>query len=35
MAAWHPPPFTKLLGVKVLLHSPERTEAELVVREEL
>jgi 1,4-dihydroxy-2-naphthoyl-CoA hydrolase len=35
MAAWKPPPFTKLLGVKVLHHSPDRTEAELVVREEL
>ena len=29
------PSFTKLLGVNVLHRSPERTEAELVVREEL
>jgi uncharacterized protein (TIGR00369 family) len=29
------PPFTKLLGVNVLHRSPERTEAELTVREEL
>ena len=35
MVAWTPPPFTQLLGLKVLHHSPERTEAELFVREEL
>jgi 1,4-dihydroxy-2-naphthoyl-CoA hydrolase len=35
MAAWTPPPFTKLLGLKILAHSPDRTEAELVAREEL
>jgi 1,4-dihydroxy-2-naphthoyl-CoA hydrolase len=29
------PPFTRLLGVNVLAHSPERTEAELTVREDL
>lgn len=29
------PPFTRLLGVNVLMHTPDRTEAELVVREEL
>jgi uncharacterized protein (TIGR00369 family) len=29
------PPFTRLLGVNVLQRSPERSEAELVVREEL
>lgn len=29
------PPFTRLLGVNVLKRSPERSEAELVVREEL
>jgi uncharacterized protein (TIGR00369 family) len=29
------PPFTKLLGVNVLHRSPERTEAELPVREDL
>src|SRR5438105_2722140 len=33
--AWTPAPFNKLLGVNVLHHSAERTEAELVVREEL
>ncbi len=35
MTEWVAGPFNKLLGVKVLLHSPERTEGELVVREEL
>ena len=35
MAVWNPPPFTKFLGLKILQHSPERTEAELTVREEL
>src|SRR4030088_1092411 len=35
MALPESPPFTSLLGVKVLHRSPERTEAELVVREEL
>jgi 1,4-dihydroxy-2-naphthoyl-CoA hydrolase len=29
------PPFTQLLGVNVLHRSPERSEAELMVREEL
>jgi uncharacterized protein (TIGR00369 family) len=29
------PPFTKLLGVNVLHRSPERTEAELTVRDDL
>src|SRR5262245_57114953 len=29
------PPFTTLLGVNVLHRSPERSEAELIVREEL
>jgi 1,4-dihydroxy-2-naphthoyl-CoA hydrolase len=29
------PPFTQLLGVNVLHRSPERSEAELIVREEL
>jgi uncharacterized protein (TIGR00369 family) len=28
-------PFNKLLGIKLLLRSPQRTEAELTVREEL
>jgi acyl-coenzyme A thioesterase PaaI-like protein len=35
MAAWNFPPFTRFLGLKILQHSPERTEAELVVREDL
>jgi len=35
MALPESPPFTTLLGVKVLHRSPERTEAELTVREEL
>ncbi len=35
MTEWVPAPFNKLLGVNVLLHSPERTEAEMFVREEL
>ena len=35
MTEWVPAPFNKLLGVKVLLHTPERTEAELFAREEL
>jgi 1,4-dihydroxy-2-naphthoyl-CoA hydrolase len=30
-----PAPFNKLLGINVLHHSAERTEAEIVVREEL
>ena len=35
MTAWSPPPFTRFLGLKLLQHTPERTEAELFVREEL
>lgn len=35
MTEWVPGPFSRLLGFKVLLHSPERTEAELFVRDEL
>src|SRR5713101_3408127 len=35
MAVPESPPFTSLLGVKVLHRSPERTEAQLTVREEL
>ena len=35
MTDWEPSPFNKLLGLKILQHSPDRTEAELVVREEL
>src|SRR5437870_9040307 len=33
--AWTTSPFNRLLGVNVLHHSAERTEAELIVREEL
>jgi 1,4-dihydroxy-2-naphthoyl-CoA hydrolase len=35
MAVADLPPFTRLLGVNVLHRSPERSEAELMVREEL
>ena len=35
MAVANLPPFTQLLGVNVLHRSPERSEAELIVREEL
>ncbi len=35
MTEWVPGPFNKLLGVKVLHHSAERTEAEITVRDEL
>jgi 1,4-dihydroxy-2-naphthoyl-CoA hydrolase len=35
MAVADLPPFTKLLGVNVLHRSPEGSEAELIVREEL
>jgi 1,4-dihydroxy-2-naphthoyl-CoA hydrolase len=35
MAVANLPPFTQLLGVNVLHRSPERSEAELMVREEL
>ena len=35
MAVADLPPFIKLLGVNVLHRSPERSEAELIVREEL
>ena len=34
MAVADLPPFTQLLGVNVLHRSPERSEAELIVREE-
>lgn len=35
MAQWEPAPFVKLMGVKVIKRSPERSEAELHIREEL
>ena len=33
--AWDTSPFIKFMGVKVINRSPERSEAELVIREEL
>ena len=35
MAAWEPAPFVKLMGVKIISRSAERSEAELYIREEL
>ena len=35
MGAWEPAPFVKLMGVKIISRSAERSEAELVIREEL
>ncbi len=35
MAQWEPAPFVKLMGVKIIRRSPERSEAELHIREEL
>jgi uncharacterized protein (TIGR00369 family) len=35
MAQWEPAPFVKLMGVKILLRSPDRSEAELYIREDL
>jgi uncharacterized protein (TIGR00369 family) len=35
MTDWDPSPFVKLLGIKILSRSGERSEAELFVREEL
>jgi uncharacterized protein (TIGR00369 family) len=35
MADWEPSGFTKLMGIKVIKRSPERSEAELFIREEL
>ena len=35
MAQWETSPFVKLMGVKVIKRSPERSEAELHIREEL
>jgi len=35
MPAWEPPPFTKLIGIRVLQRSGERSEAELHIREDL
>jgi 1,4-dihydroxy-2-naphthoyl-CoA hydrolase len=33
--AYEPSGFTKLMGIKILQRSPERSEAELVIREDL
>jgi 1,4-dihydroxy-2-naphthoyl-CoA hydrolase len=35
MTAWEPAAFVKLLGVKIILRSAQRSEAELFVRDEL
>jgi uncharacterized protein (TIGR00369 family) len=35
MAQWEPAPFVKLMGVKVINRSAERSEAELYIREDL
>ena len=35
MAEWQPSGFVKLMGIKVIKRSPERSEAELFIREEL
>ena len=35
MADWEPMGFGKLMGFKLIQRSPERSEAELVIREEL
>ena len=35
MAPWEPAPFAKLMGLKILRRSPERSEAELHIREDL
>jgi 1,4-dihydroxy-2-naphthoyl-CoA hydrolase len=35
MAAWEPAPFLKLMGVKIILRSGERSEAELFIRDDL
>ncbi len=35
MAQWEPAPFVKLMGVKVIKRSPERSEAELFIRQDL
>jgi uncharacterized protein (TIGR00369 family) len=35
MAQWEPAPFVKLMGVKIIRRSPEKSEAELYIREDL
>lgn len=35
MAQWEPAPFVKLMGVKIIRRSPERSEAELYIRDDL
>jgi uncharacterized protein (TIGR00369 family) len=35
MAPWEPAPFVKLMGVKIILRSPQKSEAELYIREDL
>ena len=35
MDKWEPSPFTRLMGVKIISRTAERTESELVIREDL
>ena len=35
MEQWEPSPFLRLMGVKIISRSAERTESELVIREDL
>ena len=35
MAAWEPAPFVKLMGVKIISRTAERSESELYIREDL
>src|SRR5207249_2521819 len=35
MAPWEASPFIKLLGMKIIARSPERSESQLFIREEL
>ncbi len=35
MDQWEPAPFTRLMGVKIISRTAERTESELVIREDL
>jgi uncharacterized protein (TIGR00369 family) len=35
MAQWEQSPFAKLMGLKIIKRSPERSEAELYIREDL
>jgi|SRR6516225_12390367 uncharacterized protein (TIGR00369 family) len=35
MEPWEPAPFTRLMGVRIISRSAERTESELLIRDEL